>query len=189
VEVCGGFALGVVAGRVNPARKARVKFFGMFDMDNFILPLNFVYKKGQRIRFKNGELWRYWAEKYKGVLFDKDDCRLCGKSGGAGRGYYFFEWLGAVLLYEATGYRSLVMKYGCGNHSEKMPVYNKLMPDSLPDVSGYPDLFVYAPDLNDFYFCEVKGGKDKLRPHQVDLYKKIYKITGEPVRVLTLTEY
>ncbi len=158
-------------------------------MSDFLLPLQFCYRREQKQRFKSGELWRYWAEKYKGVLFDQDDCRLCGESGGAERGYYFFEWLGAVLLYEATGYRSLVAKYGCESHPEKKDVYEKLMPEDLPDWSGYPDLLVYKPDLKDFFFCEVKGGRDKLRPHQIKLYKEIYRVTGEPVRILTLTQY
>ena len=36
-----------------------------------------------------------------------------------------------------------------------------------------PDRLVYAPDLSEFYFCEVKGPTDRLRPVQIEYFKAV----------------
>jgi hypothetical protein len=41
-----------------------------------------------------------------------------------------------------------------------------------------PDLLVYAPDLSEFYFCEVKGPKDRLRPVQIEYFRAMAKAAG-----------
>ncbi len=33
--------------------------------------------------------------------------------------YHFWEWLAAIVLYHATGYRALVEKYAYANHPRK----------------------------------------------------------------------
>jgi hypothetical protein len=152
----------------------------------FILPLHFFYHADQRRRFVAGELGPIWSARYP-QLFDDDDCRLCRNQ--CKDGFHFYEWLAAILLYEATGYLSLVQKYGSKNHKRKLPIWEKVAPvKSLPDGYGYPDLFVYAPDRTDWYFCEVKGGRDRLQPRQLRTFRKLHKITGKPIRLMSLTE-
>lgn len=154
--------------------------------DDFILPFHFCYNAEQRRRFIAGDRGPIWSARYP-QLFDADDCRLCRSQ--CKDGYHFFEWLGAILLYEATGYWSMVQKYGSKNHRRKLAIWEKLAPvKSLPDSYGYPDLFVFAPDHRDWYFCEVKGAQDKLRAHQLATFRQIYEVTGKPIRVLSLTE-
>ncbi len=43
---------------------------------------------------------------------------------------------------------------------------------------------MYAPDLTDWFFCEVKGPGDRLRAAQRTKFVAIAKLTGKPVRVL-----
>ena len=78
--------------------------------------LHFVYATELRERFGSGELPRFWRKKYP-QLFNDKDLDLTGP----GSTYLFFEWLGAVLIYEATGYVSY-HKWDCKSHKEKKQI-------------------------------------------------------------------
>lgn len=89
------------------------------------------------------------------------------------RRYHFFEWLSAVLLFEATGYVSLVEKYTSKSHPQKLTTLQGIVTPKLyewlcDNESGQPDLFVFQPVTRDWFFCEVKGGPDRIRDNQVD---------------------
>ena len=45
---------------------------------------------------------------------------------------------------------------------------------------------MYAPDLSDWFFCEVKGPRDRLRPVQVNKFEGLAMVSGKPVRLLYL---
>jgi len=47
-----------------------------------------------------------------------------------------------------------------------------------------PDLLVYAADLSDWYFCEVKADSDSLRQEQLDFFEKLAKASGRPVALM-----
>ena len=51
-----------------------------------------------------------------------------------------------------------------------------------------PDLLMYAPDGGDFFFCEVKGPADDLRPKQVRFFDAITEATGRQIEVLRFRE-
>lgn len=57
---------------------------------------------------------------------------------------------------------------------------------ALSDSSGYPDLFVYAPDLHGWFFCEVKGYRDRIGPKQTRAARHIMRETGRRVVLLNL---
>jgi hypothetical protein len=144
----------------------------------------------QRERFKSGELWREWHSSYPD-LFDEDDLRLAKTQ--AGGGYHFYEWLAAILLYQRTGYLSLVEKYQSKNHKRKQLIvkqfnspelFQALAYRSEDSAYGCPDLLVYAPDFSDWYFCEVKGGTDRMRPAQERHYQALQELTGKPIRLV-----
>lgn len=155
------------------------------DISDCIRELHFCYNPKQRDRFVDGKLGEHWAERYP-ELFDEDDLRLYHSQ--CQDGYHFFEWLGAILIYEATGYLSLIEKYGCGAHPKKGPVFEALTPAVIQDMdgAGWPDLFCYAEDRSDWYFCETKGATDKLRPIQIQTFPKLCEITGKRISVLNL---
>ena len=44
-----------------------------------------------------------------------------------------------------------------------------------------PDVFAYAPDKSDFFFCEVKGPGDRLREPQVKYFQLLQEVSGKPV--------
>lgn len=150
--------------------------------------IEFPYAQTQRDAFRSGRLMEEWAERYP-HLFDERDVEITRNQ----LNYHFFEWLAAVLLYEATGYLSLVEKYETASHGRKIEVFRQLVPRSvyehvLANRSGVPDLFVYAPDGSNWFFCEIKGTGDFLRPHQIQRHRELEELSGKPVALLTLKE-
>ena len=123
-----------------------------------------------RQSFQSGELAREWQTEYP-ELFDNDDLRLALSQPSN----HFYEWAGAIYLYEEIGYFSLVEKYQYKNHKHKQSIMEKLDFDDLRKALDYqrlknkvqlPDLLVYKPDFSDWFFCEIKGGTDRLRKEQ-----------------------
>ena len=128
----------------------------------------FTFHRVQRDRFRMGELGAEWAARYP-MLFDKDDVRILATEHQ--RKYHFLEWLAAILLYEATGYFSLVEGYTARSHDDKLRqlegvVGPGMFEELLKDESGQPDLFVFHPVAKHWFFCEVKGPGDKERVNQ-----------------------
>jgi hypothetical protein len=154
--------------------------------DSFLTHLHFCYHPEQKRRFVSGELGEIWYGQYR-ELFDEDDYRLYRTQ--CKFGYHFYEWLGAILLYEATGFLSLVEKYGCANHNRKLSIWQKVAPiPDLPDDAGYPDLFVYAPDHTDWYFCETRGASDRIGDGQRHCFRELCRASKKKVCVMWLTE-
>jgi len=146
------------------------------------------YAESQRDRFRSGELVRIWARQYP-KIFDKDDIRVTRKQ----QNYHFFEWLAAIIIYNSTGYFSLIEKYEFQNHKRKKKILRKLMPnEQITQIylrgAQCPDLLVYSPDHRDWFFCEVKGPGDKLRKEQITYFKKLKKFTGKRTYVIEFKE-
>ena len=146
------------------------------------------FDRRQRKRFQSGELPRQWSQRYPD-LFDADDLRLALRQPD----YHFFEWLGAVVLFNTTGYRTLVEKYEFEKHSRKASIIQGIVaPDVLALVHKRgvqcPDLFVYMPDGSDWFLCEVKGKRDRLRARQKQYFERLCSCSGRPVRLLEFTE-
>ena len=130
--------------------------------------LNFLFRKSQRDRFRSGELVSEWRGRYP-HLFDEDDARVLRTDHQ--RRYNFYEWLAAVLIFESTGYLSLVAKYTAKSHLAKHAPLRSVIPTAIADwvfanESGQPDLFVYSASAKDWFFCEVKGPGDRIRDNQ-----------------------
>jgi len=144
----------------------------------------------QKERFAAG-LWNVWSKKYP-ELFDSDDEVLARNQ--SKDGHHFYEWLAAILIFHATGYLSLIEKYQFPKHKRKANVVSRLNSKKLDKAIQYanskkiksqlPDLLVYAPDFSDWYFCEVKGGSDKLSAEQGKDFKLLGKLTGKLVRLI-----
>ena len=150
------------------------------------IELTFLYHADQRARFADGSLVEHWFSTYKD-MFDANDYRLARNQPGN----HFFEWLAAVLFRESMGYYSLIEKYESANHPEKVATFRGLVNGELfnfamTNRSGLPDLFVYHPETKDWFFCEVKGGSDRLSPRQRDLHQQLEQLSKKPVRVLWL---
>jgi hypothetical protein len=152
----------------------------------------FSFSKSQQDRFKGGELWQEWATRYP-ELFDEKDVDLAKSQGP--RGYHFYEWLAAVIIFNSTGYLSLVEKYETPSHLRKFKIFSSMVgPDLLQLVLDYetfggtqcPDLFVYSPTGNDWFFCEVKGQGDRLRPIQKEYFTELSRISQRPINVVKL---
>ena len=144
----------------------------------------------QQEEWKRGVLAPEWARSFPD-LFDEDDLRLATTQGP--RGNHFPEWLAAIWLHKKTGYRSLVQKYEFANHARKQEIVSRLLPPEvlrlLRDRTEHgsaqsPDLLMYAPDLSDWFFCEVKGPGDHLRPEQEKKFEKLAQVSGRPVLLL-----
>ena len=159
-------------------------------MEELITIGTFEVYSAQRERYVSGELWQDWYSKYP-FLFDNDDYRLAENQ--AHLGYHFYEWLAAILVYHSTGYLSLVEKYQCNNHNLKRQVLKQFNSPILNQAISFqdnhkvincPDLLVYAPDFSDWFFCEVKGGQDKIRETQKHDFRVLYELTRKPIRFI-----
>jgi hypothetical protein len=150
----------------------------------------FAATSQQRDRFANGLLSREWYDQYP-ALFDEDDLRLAKTQPRN----HFYEWLAAILIYHSTGYHSLVEKYQYtkDGHKRKQEIIERIKSTALNAALLYrgdygnvqcPDLLVYAPDLSDWFFCEVKGGKDKLSENQELHFQALQGLTGKSVQLV-----
>ena len=152
----------------------------------------FTYHQELRVGFKNGWLHRDWAKRYP-ELFDADDRRLAESQ--AGKGSHFFEWFAAIRVYEATQHLSLLEKYHFQRHEAKFALFTRLVPQDLVSLlcfnkrfgsRGGPDLLCYRPNSPDWFFCEVKGPGDEVRPAQLEVFQAIEEIVEEPIRLVTI---
>lgn len=145
--------------------------------------------------FRSGILVGQWSTQYP-FLFDRDDLRIARNQ--ASIGYHYFEWLAAILLYHTTGWLSLNQKYQFKSHSRKRRILSKLTTVEVfhfitskgrETVIQCPDLLVYRPDYSDWYFCEVKGPKDRLRPQQERFFEELQKFTEKDIRFVEFEEF
>jgi len=150
----------------------------------------FEVRSKQRECFVNGELWQEWFEKYP-EIFDEDDLRLAKSQ--ASKGYHFYEWLAAIQIYLSTGYLSLVEKYQFEKHKRKHKIFIDLVSSRYNDLIScqsqygnvqFPDLFVYAPDFSEWFFCEVKGPTDRIRKEQSEFFYDLSNILSKQIRLV-----
>lgn len=146
--------------------------------------------RSQQVLWRDGRLMPEWAQRFP-ELFDEQDVRTAENQPQ----YHFVEWLAAIVLHHATGFLALVEKYAYANHPRKQEIVAKLLPDDVlrvlrdrtehGSIQG-PDLLMYAPDMSDWFFCEVKGPGDRLRTEQMSKFEALATVSGEPVRLLHL---
>lgn len=153
--------------------------------------------EGRRKLWADGVLAPIWAEQFP-QLFELDSEWAMGPQPTGG--YGFWEFLAAIILYQATGYRSLWSRFPKEPMPEKRQLVDKLSVDQqrslLPilDDSGphkgtqVPDLLMYAKDYSDWFFCEVKGPKDSVSQEQCDKWNDLAAITGKSIRLLEFKE-
>lgn len=141
--------------------------------------------------FRNSSLLESWSKSHP-QIFDQDDIRVARNQ--CQDGYHFYEWLGAVTIYNATGYLSLIEKYGMKKHQNKLAILKNVLDEETYEFfltprkkkTQFPDLFCYSKAEKDWFLCEVKGKGDILRPAQIDFFKEIEQITKREIRVLTI---
>lgn len=149
--------------------------------------------KHQQTLWRKGSLHRDWARRYP-ELFDEQDIGILTRTERQ-RQHHFAEWLAAIFLFHSTGFHALVEKYQFGNHPRKVEVVRRLGAkarralDAIPvaakrRIQG-PDLLMFAPDYSSFFFCEVKGPGDSLKPAQRAMIERVESATKQEVRLMT----
>ena len=162
--------------------------------DVFPVVATIPYAPKIREQFRDNELWQEWYERYP-ELFDERDLR--NVSNQARSNSHFHEWLGAILMYQMTGWYSLQQKYQF-RHKRKRKILEELGAYPLIDFFGKqksrgwgnlqaPDLLVYSPDKTDWYMLEIKGPMDSLRPEQIQYFMALSEASRKSIRVLYLT--
>lgn len=145
---------------------------------------SFTYHPEQRKRFRDGSLVGEWRMRYHDLFDEKDEVLARNQPQK-----HFYEWLSAVLLREAIGYEGYIAK----THARKRKLFASIVPEEVfsfvdANQSGIPDLFVYSP-TGDCFFCEVKGGPDKVRLNQELAFGKLHEVCKKRVRILHLAEF
>lgn len=82
------------------------------------------------------------------MLFDDDDYRIATNQPD----YHFFEWLGAIKIFEDLGWMSLVENYQFKNHPRQREVFKSFVSDEIFHIittsmisnNQGPDLFVFS---------------------------------------------
>ena len=164
----------------------------MLSFRGAVIPYGeFRYKANEREAFRRGELAPLWAAAHP-TLFDADDLRLARSQPSN----HFFEWLAAIRIFQDTGFVSLIEKYQFKRHERKYAVFTNLVPQPVVALfaSRYlgshqaPDLLCYARDMGDWFFCEVKGGTDRVRGSQSRDFAILERMSGRPVRLISFRE-
>jgi hypothetical protein len=154
----------------------------------------FPYHRDLRIQFRSGVLAAEWVKQYHS-LFDHLDLEQAVNQ--AQHGYLFHEWFAAIMLHHATGYHALVAHYHFAKHARKMDIAKALLGPAawqrgmevIADFRAQPpDLLMYSPNRESWFFCEVKGPTDRLRPRQRECFEALAELTGQSVMVVALTE-
>ncbi len=154
----------------------------------FIFPFNLRDRKA--FTADDSPLIPRWAEKYP-FLFDELDVRTAKNQAPVSKGgFHFFEWLAAILFFEATGKYSLVEGYQGAKHERKQEILRRLLTDTQRSLvlntdrtfkAQAPDLLVYDPGCLSYFFCEVKGPRDRMRPKAGEFFRAIGEACGKPV--------
>lgn len=151
----------------------------------------YVYNPLARESFSSGRLREEWTNQYH-MLFDeiaKDTARNQIR-------YHYFEWQAAVNLFDKYGFYSLVEKYQFKSHKVQHQIFKDLVPLSVIQLlesrkygsQQMPDLLVYRPDRSDWFFCEVKGIRDRERIKQNALFDEIQELTLKPVKLIKFVD-
>jgi len=156
----------------------------------------YEYHQQQRERFKTGELIEEWYNTYP-YIFDEQDAKIARNQ--ASLNYHFLEWLAAIILHDSFGFYSLVEQYEFKSHMRKQNVLREILSEELFELvtnhktrfAGVqcPDLFVYSPDYSDWFFCEVKGPRDRLRNVQIKYFNALSDMAQKPIRVIQFKPY
>ncbi len=149
-----------------------------------------VVKRSEYQRWRTDTVAEEWLQAHPSV-FDQDDLRLAVVRRAQGR--HYFEWAAARHLHQVTGFNALVCKYEFAVHRDKRAIVKRPLPPTvdriLRDRKQYgraqaPDLLMYAPDFTAFFFCEVKGPTDRMRPEQLRKFGAIAQATRQPVHLI-----
>lgn len=165
------------------------------------LPRVFRFRcgRGDREAFATGELRDVWRRQYA-EIFDDDCCRITLRQPE----YHFNEWFAAVRIYEEYGWLSLVEQYEFKNHQRKRGLVSRIVtqPDLLQFIlmgptarraadaaltGQCPDLLCYAPDLSEWFFCEVKCPPESQTAGQRALFPRLEQLAEEPIRLAEIT--
>lgn len=157
-------------------------------MESFEVLETFTVSAAERDSYQRGVLWQRWLVDYP-MLFDESDRDKAEKN--ACRGIGFYEGLAAIRLFETTGYLALVDYYQYAKQTRKNALFRHLVGSDLAHLANRtrvycPDLLVYKQDLSDFYFVEVKGGRDRLRPKQCAWFQQVGHATGKPIYLINI---
>jgi len=107
---------------------------------------------------------------------------------------HFHEWLAAVLIFHTYGYLSLIEQYEFKVQVRKQTLLKRILPaDILALVMDHsltfgkvqcPDLLSYSPDFSEWFFCEVKGPRDRLKESQSRFFQELARVSGKEIRIV-----
>jgi hypothetical protein len=129
-----------------------------------------------------------WLEQYP-QLFDAEDLRLALSQPA----YHFNEWFAAIHVFERDGALSLVEKYDCKRHRRKVAALANVLSvherATLADICVRyhvqpPDLFVFIPESDRYWFVEAKGQGGRLSTKQKASHEAISRELGVEVEVV-----
>jgi hypothetical protein len=135
-------------------------------------------------------LARQWLQQYPDI-FDQHDLRLTVNQPRN----HFSEWFAAIHLFHRDGAHSLIGKYLFQNHRQKVARLASVLSvrelEILRKVCAEcavqpPDLFAFIPKTGRYWFAEVKGPGDRLKPKQVKSHAELARELGVPIEIISV---
>lgn len=145
------------------------------------------YDSNLRESWKKIELQEKWYTEYP-MLFTEGDLKLAKSQFHN----HFYEWLGTIQIFNDMGYFCLIEKYQFRKYVDQREVFKNLVPEAVfnlitsRDFGGrqVPDLLAYSPDKSDWFFCEVKGGNDRVSDGQGKAFEKLANVSGKKIQLM-----
>lgn len=149
--------------------------------------INLTYPEALRQLWKPRKLYEAWYWEYEGLFYEEDVRHA--KSFVPG-GYLFGEWFTAIHFYK-QGYRVLNEMYFQRPQRQKRAALARVLDrEKFALITGNtlypPDLFVYDPKNNLYFFAEVKLPGDRLSENQKKSFREIEKRMACQVLIVNL---
>lgn len=159
-------------------------------MSEFITYATFITTKAHREYFTKGNLVEDWSLMYP-FLFDAQDTQIALNQRHLS--YHYYEWFAAILLYHTRGLLSLIETYAYKSHKRQRKILETLVAGKTLDlitsrgissVTQCPDLLLYTPERSEWFFCEVKGPRDKLHEKQINFFHELEGVSGKQINIV-----
>jgi hypothetical protein len=168
------------------------------DSEIHFKEIHLFYTEELKQQFKTGKLWKEWIDKYPQLFRKEDWCENQFQLG-----YCFFEMLTAIQIFHSTGFLNICWGNLASKNLEehKKAILNKRFTKDLYNLAVHggkylghspqpPDVFFYHPtDENLWFFCEVKGARDRLSPWQRAYFAEIDKLSNGRVYICRFKEF
>ena len=102
-----------------------------------------------------------------------------------------------MVIFNTIGYFSLMKEYELTSHKRKHEAFKQIVdPKAFQYIMGpkeeenhCPDLFCYSVEIDEWFFCDVKGKEEQWNLDRLAFFKNLQDISGNTVRLITIDKH